>query len=63
MRIVSFYPNPLPAPLAEGLSRVAEVVFWKELSEEQNNRFRMCKLLSPHPPLRWIRRFLIYCLI
>ena len=52
MRIVSFYPNPLPAPLAEGLSRVAEVVFWKELSEEQKQSLQDVQIVVTSPTVK-----------
>lgn len=52
MRIVSFYPNPLPAPLAEGLSGIAEVVFWKELSEEQKQSLQDVQIVVTSPTVK-----------
>ena len=52
MRIVSFFPNPLPAPLAEGLSGIAEVVFWKELSEEQKQSLQDVQIVVTMPPVK-----------
>ena len=52
MRIVSFFPKPLPAPLAEGLSRVAEVVFWKELSEEQKQSLQDVQIVVTSPTVK-----------
>lgn len=52
MRIVSFYPNPLPAPLAEGLSGIAEVVFWSELTEEQKQSLQDVQIVVTSPTVK-----------
>lgn len=52
MRIVSFFPNPLPAPLAEGLSGIAEVVFWSELTEEQKQSLQDVQIVVTSPTVK-----------
>lgn len=52
MRIVSFFPNPLPAPLAQGLSGIAEVVFWSELTEEQKQSLQDVQIVVTSPTVK-----------
>ena len=52
MRIVSFFPNPLPAPLAQGLSDIAEVVFWSELTEEQKQSLQDVQIVVTSPTVK-----------
>ena len=52
MRIVSFFPNPLPAPLAQGLSDIAEVVFWTELAEEQKQSLQDVQIVVTSPTVK-----------
>lgn len=52
MRIVSFFPNPLPAPLAQGLSGIAEVVFWSELTEEQKQSLQDVQIVLTSPTVK-----------
>lgn len=52
MRIVSFFPNPLPAPLAQGLSGIAEVVFWTELTEEQKQSLQDVQIVVTSPTVK-----------
>lgn len=52
MRIVSFFPNPLPAPLAQGLSDIAEVVFWTELTEEQKQSLQDVQIVVTSPTVK-----------
>ena len=52
MRIVSFFPKPLPAPLAQGLSGIAEVVFWSELTEEQKQSLQDVQIVVTSPTVK-----------
>lgn len=52
MRIVSFFPNPLPVPLAQGLSGIAEVVFWSELTEEQKQSLQDVQIVVTSPTVK-----------
>lgn len=52
MRIVSFFPNPLPAPLAQGLSGIAEVVFWSELTKEQKQSLQDVQIVVTSPTVK-----------
>ena len=52
MHIVSFFPNPLPAPLAQGLSGIAEVVFWSELTEEQKQSLQDVQIVVTSPTVK-----------
>ena len=52
MRIVSFFPNPLPAPLAQGLSSIAEVVFWSELTKEQKQSLQDVQIVVTSPTVK-----------
>ena len=52
MRIVSFFPNPLPTPLAEGLSGIAEVVFWTKLTEEQKQSLQDVQIVVTSPTVK-----------
>ena len=52
MRIVSFFPNPLPTPLAQGLSGIAKVVFWSELTEEQKQSLQDVLIIVTSPTVK-----------
>ena len=52
MRIVSFFPNPLPTPLAQGLSGIADVVFWSELTEEQKQSLQDVQIVVTSPTVK-----------
>ena len=52
MRIVSFFPNPLPTPLAQGLSGIAKVVFWSELTEEQKQSLQDVQIIVTSPTVK-----------
>ena len=52
MRIISFFPRPIPSSLTEGLKDIAQVQYWQDLSAEEKNKLDDVRVVITNPPIR-----------
>ena len=52
MRIVSFFPKPLPQSITEGLKETAQIVYWSDLSDEERNDLSDVEIVVSNPPVK-----------
>lgn len=52
MRIISFFPRPIPSTLTEGLKDIAQLQYWQDLSDEDKNNLDDVRIVITNPPIR-----------
>lgn len=60
MRIVSFFPKPLPQSIAEGLKETAQIVYWSDLSDEQRKDLSDVEIVISNPPVKMDKALLSF---
>ena len=52
MRIISFFPRPIPSTLTEGLKDIAQLQYWQDLSDEEKDNLDDVRIVITNPPIR-----------
>ena len=60
MRIVSFFPKPLPQSIAEGLKETARIVYWSDLSDEERKDLSDVEIVISNPPVKMDKALLSF---
>lgn len=56
MRIVSFFPKPLPKSIIEGLKETAQIVYWSDLNDNERKNLSDVEVVISNPPVKFQRK-------
>lgn len=60
MRIVSFFPKPLPKSIIEGLKETAQIVYWSDLNDNERKNLSDVEVVISNPPVKMDKALLSF---